>query len=69
MSTCTEEALALESAMKERKKSLDSYDRQMQEIFAKDAKMIVLYALDELKEFKLLLQKLVLEKTFGHILL
>ena len=55
--------------MKERKKSLDSYDRQMQEIFAKDAKMIVLYALDELKEFKLLLQKLVLENTFGHILL
>jgi hypothetical protein len=64
-----EEALALESAMMEKKKSLDSYDRQMQEIFAKVAKVIVLYALDELKEFKLLLQKLVLEKTFGHIIL
>jgi hypothetical protein len=28
-----------------------------------------LYVLTELKDFKLLLQKLVLEKTFGHILL
>jgi hypothetical protein len=50
-------------------KSLDSYDRQTQKISTDVARKIVLYALDELKEFKLSLQKLILEKLFGHILL
>jgi hypothetical protein len=65
-SSCVDEALLLECAMTSRKKSMDSYDRQTQKI---TAKRIALYALTELKDFELPVQNLVLEKTFGHILL
>jgi hypothetical protein len=45
---------------------MDSYDRQTQKITAEAARRIALYALTELKNFKLLIQNLILEKTFGH---
>jgi hypothetical protein len=48
---------------------MDSYNRHMQKIIAEAARKITLYALTELKDFELLLQNLVLEKMFGHILL